>query len=142
MHDNGHYSTALNMGMLSLHAMKNEVFRKIVRTKRYTVVPLQLLDKKDEFEAAGDMGKQKRLFTYVWENTNKILGDRSIGIKTGVTPYAGPCLSTYYICKSSHFIVVLLCCKSMDSRWAEAHKLCAWAHKRLKTLNDLCLKKE
>jgi D-alanyl-D-alanine carboxypeptidase len=36
--------------------------------------------------------KQKRLILS-WENTNKLLWNGFSGVKTGITPNAGPCLS-------------------------------------------------
>lgn len=42
------------------------------------------------------MNKVKR--EYTWKNTNKMLDQKGfLGIKTGITDTAGPCLSSYYI---------------------------------------------
>lgn len=33
----------------------------------------------------------------MWENTNKLLGiEGFLGVKTGITPSAGPCLTSYF----------------------------------------------
>ncbi len=32
-----------------------------------------------------------------WENTNKLLSEGWSGIKTGITPNAGPCLAASYL---------------------------------------------
>lgn len=40
------------------------------------------------------------------------------GIKTGITPAAGPCLATSYQVKDTHLIIILLDSKTMDHRWS------------------------
>ena len=72
---NGHYSTAADMALLGRYAMKNEKFRELVDTKKYTLS----ID-----------GRQPLLLT----NTNKLLQqyDWVMGVKTGSTPNADHCL--------------------------------------------------
>ena len=41
------------------------------------------------------------------------------GIKTGITPTAGPCLAAYISKKRRSFLVILLNSRTMDSRWVE-----------------------
>lgn len=41
------------------------------------------------------------------------------GIKTGVTPSAGPCLAA----SVSGIIIILLGCKSMEHRWEECREI-------------------
>jgi len=74
--------------------------------------------------------------TYKWYNTHLMLGQRGInGIKTGVTPSAGPCLATSLSYEGIELIVVIICTKSMDIRWSETWKLANWAMQRLKTID-------
>ena len=57
-----------------------------------------------------------------------MLGQRGInGIKTGVTPNAGPCLCTSMWYDDFEITVVIINTKSMDIRWAETWKLANWA---------------
>ena len=56
------------------------------------------------------------------------------GIKTGITNNAGPCLCTAISDQDSSLIIVLLNCKSMDSRWLETYKLAKWASNRMKKI--------
>jgi len=72
---NGHYSTAADMALLGRYAMKNEKFRELVDTKKYTLS----ID-----------GRQPLLLT----NTNKLLQQYAwvTGVKTGSTPNADHCL--------------------------------------------------
>lgn len=74
-------STAEDVAKLAMHCMKNAKFREIVGTKFYNCAYFQ------EREGAIEKGWQK------WENTNKMLWQGWDGIKTGVTPNAGPCLA-------------------------------------------------
>ena len=52
------------------------------------------------------------------------------GVKTGVTPNAGPCLaaSTKRTVNDKQFniLVILLCSKSMDIRWKEVKQISNW----------------
>ena len=69
--------------------------------------------------------------TYNWINSDKLLGiDGYIGVKTGITEAAGPCLASCYEKNGHCFIVVLLQCKSMESRWEEVQRLVDWAIQR------------
>ena len=72
---NGHYSTAADLALLGRYAMKNERFRDIVDTAKYTLS----ID-----------GEEPLLLT----NTNKLLRqyDWVTGVKTGSTPNADHCL--------------------------------------------------
>jgi len=54
--------------------------------------------------------------SYVWKNTNKLLDKGFIGIKTGITDNAGPCLAAAYRIKNIdastklHLIVIVIKC--------------------------------
>lgn len=70
------------MAKLCIHCMKNGLFRQVVSTKTYKCV-------------VG--AKQGRKRFNVWENTNKLLRREGfVGIKTGITITAGPCLASAY----------------------------------------------
>ena len=99
--------------------MKLKKFREVVCTKFYTV-------KKNT------NGNRR---TYKWYNTHQMLGQRGInGVKTGITPNAGPCLSTSICNDDFEIIVVIICTKNMDIRWPETWKLANWTMTRLKTI--------
>ncbi|MEU2793823.1 serine hydrolase [Streptomyces sp. NPDC007100] len=72
-------STPRELAKLARHAMRNDTFRTVVKTKQY----------KGEAPAANG-----RTRYYTWNNTNRLLGsyDGAIGIKTGTTTPAGECL--------------------------------------------------
>jgi D-alanyl-D-alanine carboxypeptidase len=63
--------------------MKSHLFKKIVSCKHY------------QTEVKNDTTKTNR--TVIWENTNKLLRrDGFMGLKTGITVTAGPCLASAY----------------------------------------------
>ena len=76
-----------------------------------------------------------------WANTNKLLREEGFdGIKTGITDYAGPCLSSSYrkvdVNLNIHIIAVILNSKSVDIRWQDTKILCEWALKRFYDIKD------
>lgn len=73
LHDEGHYTSAFDLGVISCKAMKNSLFKKIVGTKRIVV----------------GIGENRRLFV----NKNKLLKNLecATGVKTGFTKKAGRC---------------------------------------------------
>lgn len=98
-----HYSTALDMAILSSYAMENEAFAEIVGTRHTTIKNL----------------------TYV--NHNKLLWqcDGVIGIKTGYTMAAGRTLVSCCERNGQKLICVTL---SAPDDWNDHKKLYDWAH--------------
>jgi len=76
LYDDAHYTTAYELALITRYALKNEQFRQIVSTKKYTI------------QTVGD-GRKIYL-----SNHNKLLGmlDGCDGIKTGFTKKTGRCL--------------------------------------------------
>lgn len=76
LHDDLHYTTCLDLALISAYAMKNATFKKIVSTKKHVATELTSNEKR------------------VWLNKNKMLTNYSgaTGIKTGYTKKAGRCL--------------------------------------------------
>lgn len=74
--EDGNFSTAYDMALLTSYAMKNENFKKIVGTKKYTL--------------------KTNKNTYVWHNKNKLLNmyQYATGGKTGFTKKARRTLVT------------------------------------------------
>ena len=73
LHDDGHYTTAKDLAMIAVEALKNEKFSEIVSTRIKTLNYKNLTVK----------------------NSNKLLEDEIFtGVKTGFTKAAGRCLVT------------------------------------------------
>lgn len=74
-------SSARDCLTMSLQYIKDPFLLEVCNTKQYTC-------------HAYVWGKKKE---WVWKNTNKLLGVSNVrGLKTGITPSAGPCLSTLF----------------------------------------------
>ena len=87
--DGGNYSTAYDMAILTRYAMKYDEYKRIVKTKSYTVKT----NKK----------------TYVWKNKNKLLSEDYItGGKTGYTEKAKRTLVSTASSDNMNLIVVTI----------------------------------
>ncbi|MBR7186288.1 MAG: D-alanyl-D-alanine carboxypeptidase [Clostridia bacterium] len=93
--NNGHYTTARDLALVSAYAMQNETFEEIVSCKYY--------------EARG------------WKNKNKMLWqyEGAIGVKTGFTTAAGRCLVTCAERNGMKLVTVLLNCPQTYERTSE-----------------------
>ncbi len=75
--------------------------------------------------------------SYGWENTQKLLWSKGVnGIKTGITTTAGPCLATSITKDDYDLIIILLNCKTVESRWIETNKLANWCIARMKRMKN------
>ncbi|MGN0182797.1 MAG: D-alanyl-D-alanine carboxypeptidase family protein [Candidatus Ornithomonoglobus sp.] len=91
----GHYTTAYDLALITRYAMRDESFRKIVSTKLYTA----------EFvRADGTQGSMEYI------NHNKLLGtlEGCTGVKTGYTKKAGRCLVSAAERSGAEYISVTL----------------------------------
>lgn len=67
-----------------------------------------------------------------WENTHKLLHSKPneyIGIKTGITNAAGPCLSSMVRIDNRQFIIIVLACSKIGLRFKETEILKRWLFK-------------
>lgn len=100
-------STARDVAMLASYAIKMSTFRQVVSTKKHVC------------NIYNPNGTRK----VEWVNTNALLDKGFKGIKTGITPAAGPCLCFFVEKNKKSIVGVLLNSRSMDVRWSEAVKL-------------------
>ena len=126
MHHDRNYSSALDVSKLSCNAMRQyPLFCDVVNTKEYSC-----------------KSRTDPTHTYKWENTNHLLWESSKqyhGVKTGITPTAGPCLSSHFQskCGSFDFILVVLNCKTREARFSEIQKLVEWACNKIKLVRKI-----
>ena len=108
--EEGHYTTAYDLAMITAHAMKNEEFRKIVSTYQTTV--------------SGP--ENKRYLT----NHNKLLKmmDGCIGVKTGFTKKSGRCLVS--ACERDGMEVVAVTLNAPDD-WNDHMAMTDYAYTKL-----------
>ena len=115
-------STAYDMAQLCYHCVKNIDFNRITRTKSYV------------WKSRNKYGVQlDKVITkdYSWTNTNKLLNEGFIGIKTGVTYPAGPWFAAYLKSKGRSFIVVLLNWGSLEQRFSDAKNVIEHCHLKI-----------
>lgn len=88
--DNGNKSTAYDMALLMRYAINNDIFKRIISTKKYVT--------------------HTNMKSYTWINKNKLLGTYKymIGGKTGYTKKAGRSLVTISEKNNKRVIVVTL----------------------------------
>jgi serine-type D-Ala-D-Ala carboxypeptidase (penicillin-binding protein 5/6) len=99
-----HYSTAEDLARLSEVAMRNAVFREVVKKEREIITPVT--------------GYR----TYVLHNTNRLLGriPGVEGVKTGFTSKAGRCLIARVSQNETDLLLVIL---NSNRRWTTAKSL-------------------
>lgn len=99
--------------------MNDELFRKIVSTTNYKCTTHQY--------SHPDIKRSVE-----WINTNKLLRrDGFIGIKTGITVTAGPCLASAYQFRDKVYICVVLRATKVSRRFKDTRKLLAWSLDKL-----------
>lgn len=101
--------------------MKIDLFRKIVSCKIFRMTVRN-----------GGMTREVE-----WQNTNKLLRREGfIGLKTGITVTAGPCLAAAYNFRDKTYISIILRAPKISARFKETRLLICWAlHKLYKDLN-------
>ena len=109
-------SSAHDMGVLTCKAIKHPEIQKISRTRGYI---------------ARTWTSEKGYQELFWENSNKLLDEGFEGVKTGVTPNAGPCLSALYRLErydgqEQQIVVVVLKCEGIEDRFADVRKIVEW----------------
>ncbi|MDD2401809.1 MAG: D-alanyl-D-alanine carboxypeptidase [Clostridia bacterium] len=106
----GHSTTAYDLAQITRYALKNSVFREIVKTKYYTMKWTE--------------PKRSRYL----KNTNKLLWSfpQATGVKTGTTINAGKCLVASAIKNNKELIVVIL---NSHDRFSDAKKLLEYGFK-------------
>lgn len=102
-----HYSTARDLALITRHAMGNQTFCKIVRTKSY------------KFRTS------KKHHRYKVGSTNALLGNVKgvCGVKTGFTNNAGYCFAGAYEYKGKTYITVVLGAPGSQQRWDDTKQL-------------------
>jgi serine-type D-Ala-D-Ala carboxypeptidase (penicillin-binding protein 5/6) len=100
-------SSAKNLALLGCIAMKNHVFQRVVNAKKH----------------ACSIYNPNGVRKIEWVNTNVLLEKGFKGVKTGITPAAGPCLCFCIEHKKKSIVGVLLNSRTLEARWSEAHKL-------------------
>lgn len=108
-------SNPYDLSLLIAQCLQIPLFCKIVATVSYNIW-------------ITNEGVKKEV---IWENTNKLLRRKGfVGVKTGVTVTAGPCLATCYEHGDKKFIIVLLRTNKLSRRFKETRMVLGWALRR------------
>ena len=115
--NDGHYTTAYDLAILTDYALKNETFAKIVKTKSY---PIML------------NGYPKTI-----SNTNELLGNLEgvYGVKTGFTNGANRCLVTSCKRGDLDIICVVLGCDTKKNRTQDSINLINYTFNNFSVVN-------
>ncbi|MBQ3094284.1 MAG: D-alanyl-D-alanine carboxypeptidase [Clostridia bacterium] len=111
IHDDNHYMTYHDLGVLGALALENETIMK------YTTVAID--------EVTFESGRKVD-----WVNTNELVFPGSAyycpfakGLKTGQTPDAGSCLLSAFVCNGKKTIIGVFGCPEKDDRFADTLQL-------------------
>lgn len=98
LHDENHYTTVQDLGILLKKAMENETFRQIFTSRTYTTTATSVHPSGLTFEAS------------VFKNMNQDQSTRAVGVieggKTGYTQEAGLCLASMGLVGGEEFLVI------------------------------------
>ncbi len=97
LHDDNHYTTARDLGLITCYALNNPIFAEIVSTKKTTI--------------PNELKNENRIL----KNKNKLLiqMEDATGVKTGYTTKAGRCFVGSAKRNNMQVVCVLLNCKPM-----------------------------
>ena len=119
LHDEGNYTTARDVYTLMSYALKNETFKEVCGTSRYTI------------EATNMSGKRTLSTTnFLLDNTTNYYYQYAKGGKTGYTDEAGRCLASFASYNGYNYMCVLMNCPpNADKRYefTESAELYRWA---------------
>ena len=104
-----HYSSAADMASLTMIALRNPIFAKIVSTPEFTIT-----------DSSGTIN-------HFFKNTNELVGkiQEVKGVKTGKTDNAGECLITLVDKEGKKVVIAMLGSKD---RFNETQKLIDWVY--------------
>jgi len=108
LHDEDHYTSARDLSIITTEAMKSPVFAEIVKTSEFKLPPTNKVDKERTFYTTNYLLSRKTVPDYY--------NSAAIGIKTGHTTPAGPCLVSAASKNDINIITVILKASGPASR--------------------------
>ncbi len=103
-HDDNHYTTVNDLAKVTIYAMKNELFREIVKTARYEIPPT------NKYKETRYLSNTNMFIS--GNKTQKHLYKNCIGVKTGSTEEAGNCLVSAAEENGTTLFAVVMKCKN------------------------------
>ncbi len=119
LHHKDNYTTAADTLKLTKYALKNETFKQICESPRYTL-------------AATNMSRERTLSTtnFLQDNTTNYYYQYAKGVKTGYTDEAGRCLVSTASYNGYNYICIMLKCPVDPARrheFYDSRNLYKWA---------------
>ena len=106
VHDDNHYTTARDMAILAQYAMKNEVFREIVKMPIYKIAPTNKYTSERILVNTNLFLSTSRSLLHYYPSCN--------GIKTGHTSQSGYCLVSSAKYDNTELLAVVMKCPNVD----------------------------
>jgi len=136
LHDENNYTTAKDTLTLTLYALKNETFKKICETTRYTL-------------PATNFSKERTISTTIFlqDTTTNYFYQYAKGVKTGYTDEAGRCLVSTAEYNGYSYVCVLFGCPvdaGCRHEFEDSRNLYKWAFNNFElkevatTKNPIC----
>lgn len=100
IHNENHYSTAYDLALIGEYAMKNDTFRKIVSTTKYTLPTTNKYDQEDRFFVTTNE---------LIKTSSKYYYEYATGCKTGYTDAAKNCIIATAKKDDVELLAVVLC---------------------------------
>ena len=117
LHDDENYTTVRDVCTLTKYALKNETFKKIVESSRYTI-------------PATNMHGERTLSStnLLQDNTTAFYYQYAKGVKTGYTDEAGRCLVSTASSGGYNYMCILMGCPPNDTKhFSDSRELYRWA---------------
>lgn len=130
--EENHYSTAYDLTLIAQEAMKNETFRKIVKTEKYTISANFLSPEREIFNTNLLISGEDINVT-VSGITRPVKYEGALGIKTGFTLAAGNCLVFSAEKNGTTYIGAVLNSGELE-RFSDAISLLEWSFLNYRTL--------
>lgn len=124
LHENNHYTTARDLALIAQYAMKDDMFRTLVSTERYTIPATEKQDERNYIRNTNRFLGAKSNVTMTYRGkVIPIEYDIVDGIKTGYTPEAGNCLVSTAKVGGQRFISVVLNSNVNNSLYVDSRTL-------------------
>lgn len=126
LHDENHYTSAYDMALIARAAYKNETFRIITGTERYTIPPTNKHEEQTDLQNHNEMLYPFKSTKYVYENCK--------GGKTGHTDAANSTLVTFAEKDGMSLVCVVMNAQS-PCQWTDSKNLFEYCFDNFQLLN-------
>ena len=108
--NNTNFSNPHGLSEKANHASPSDIIKIAAYALKYDLIRDIIMKKSYKCTLISKYGEPQK---YIWYNSNKLLNQFFRGMKTGVTPSAGPCLCGYFEIGDYSTIACILDCKNV-----------------------------